>query len=451
MNNFWSTIVVSYLFLDYIFGLAATAAVRYATGFDIRISWINVQYGWTELTLSIGPIFFYNPEKYKNTPFLLKIGRISVRVKPKSFLPWAKKEAPMDVENVEIEGMKLHLERDGKGGLNVWAALGMTDEEGNAMTNDVQKTDDATKAEIDAFEEDGTDDPKTDAAPDKDGKKKEESPAEALGKFRVARVCLRGCRYDIDAFLRASKTKEKDSSNNIIKVQCLEVMELRGKKTNGYPGLFLDQIITTVVMRCVKTVTATNKFTLMKAGIGAAGDQIGQGLKKGAVGAVTGVGKGLLNVNQTRGVKVNARLRGVEAAAEALKVTIHQARHITSDRAKPAAYVKLQIGKKGVKIKSRVATGSANPEFKETLELKPVESLDLDLRVQIFDKHIFNKDQQIGGNLKIPLARLLEGPISSEEFMIPEGDGSSVGHKKDPFIVLSVELIGLKEIAPVDE
>ena len=41
----------------------------------------------------------------------------------------------------------------------------------------------------------GTDDPKTDAAPDKDGKKKEESPAEALGKFRVARVCLRGCRY----------------------------------------------------------------------------------------------------------------------------------------------------------------------------------------------------------------------------------------------------------------
>ena len=106
--------------------------------------------------LSIGPIFFYNPEKYKNTPFLLKIGRISVRVKPKSFLPWAKKEAPMDVENVEIEGMKLHLERDGKGGLNVWAALGMTDEEGNAMTNDVQKTDDATKAEIDAFEEDGT-------------------------------------------------------------------------------------------------------------------------------------------------------------------------------------------------------------------------------------------------------------------------------------------------------
>ena len=115
-------------------------------------------------------------------------------------------------------------------------------------------------------------------------------------------------------------------------------MELRGKKTNGYPGLFLDQIITTVVMRCVKTVTATNKFTLMKAGIGAAGDQIGQGLKKGAVGAVTGVGKGLLNVNQTRGVKVNARLRGVEAAAEALKVTIHQARHITSDRAKPAAH-----------------------------------------------------------------------------------------------------------------
>jgi len=450
MNNFWSTIVCAYLFFDYLFGLAATAAVRYATGFDIRISWINIQFGWTELTLSIGPIFFYNPEKFKNTPYLLKIGRIAVRVKPKSFLPWAKKEAPMDVENVEIEGMKLHLERDGKGGLNVWAALGMTEEEGAAMQSDVQKTDDATKADLDAFEEDGTDDAKGGAAAD-GGKKKEESPAEALGKFRVERVCLRGCRYDIDAFLRASKTTEKNASSNIIKVQCLEVMELRGKKANGYPGLFLDQIITTVVMRCVKTITATNKFTLLKTGIGAAGDQIGQGIKKGAVGAVTGVGKGLLNANQTRGVKVNARLRGIEAAAESLKVTIHQARHITSDRAKPAAYVKLQIGKKGVKIKSRVATGSANPDFKETLELKPVESMDLDLRVQIFDKHIFGQDQQIGGTLKIPLERLLEGPISSEEFKLPEGEGSAVGHKKDPFIVLSLEVLGLKEAAAPGE
>jgi len=376
MNNFWSTIVVAYVLLDYVIGLAATAAVRYATGFDIKISWISIQLGWTELTLQIGPIFFYNPKKFDKTPYLLKIGRIVCRVKPPSFLPWAKKEAPMDVENVEIEGMKVHLERDGKGKLNAWEALGISEEDGANLSNEVSKKEEETKDDIDSFEEDGTDAPKVEEEPKKGKKKKkEESPAAALGKFKVSRVCLRGCRYDIDAFLRASKTKE-GGGNNIIKVQCLEVMDLRGKKSAGYPGLFLDQIITTVVMRCVKTVTATNKFALLKVGVGATADQIGQGVKAGAVGAVTGVGKGLLNMNQTRGVKVNARLRGADAAAESCTVTIHSARHVTSNRAKPAAYVKLQIGKKGVKAKSRVATGSANPEFKETFEITSPEFAD---------------------------------------------------------------------------
>jgi len=450
----WSTIVVVYLLFDYVLGLAATAAVRYATGFDIKISWIKIDLGWTELTLQIGPIFFYNPKKFDKTPYLLKIGRISCRVSPKSFLPWAKKEAPMDVENVEIEAMKVHLERDGKGGLNAWAALGISDEDGANLTNEVSKKEEETKADIDSFEEDGADAPKAEDEPKKGKgkgkKKKEESPAEALGKFKVSRVCLRGCRYDIDAFLRASKTKASDKNNNLIKVQCLEVMDLRGKKSAGYPGLFLDQIITTVVMRCVKTVTATNKFALLKVGVGATADQIGQGVKAGAVGAVTGVGKGLLNMNQTRGVKVNARLRGADAAAESLTVTLHSARHVTSNRAKPAAYVKLQIGKKGVKAKSRVATGSANPEWKETIELKPVESLDLDLRIQVFDKHVFGQDVQIGGNLKVPLSRLLEGPIAMEDFKLPEGDESSGGkkHDKDATIVLSLDLKGVKEVEP---
>ena len=31
---------------------------------------------------------------------------------------------PMEVENVEIERMRLHMERDGKGEMNCWAALG---------------------------------------------------------------------------------------------------------------------------------------------------------------------------------------------------------------------------------------------------------------------------------------------------------------------------------------
>ena len=35
-------------------------------------------------------------------------------------MPWVQKEAPMQVENVEIERMRLHMERGGKGEVNVF-------------------------------------------------------------------------------------------------------------------------------------------------------------------------------------------------------------------------------------------------------------------------------------------------------------------------------------------
>ncbi len=38
--------------------------------YDFYIRWIRVDYGWTELTLTIGPITFKNPKKFKMTPFL---------------------------------------------------------------------------------------------------------------------------------------------------------------------------------------------------------------------------------------------------------------------------------------------------------------------------------------------------------------------------------------------
>ena len=64
---------------------------------DFYIRWIRVDYGWTELTLTIGPITFKNPKRFKMTPFLIKIDRISCRVNPRSFLDWLKKKRPVAV------------------------------------------------------------------------------------------------------------------------------------------------------------------------------------------------------------------------------------------------------------------------------------------------------------------------------------------------------------------
>ena len=92
--NLCTTLFIAYLMFDYVLGALATFGARYVMesksggAYDFYIRWIRVDYGWTELTLTIGPITFKNPKKFKITPFLIKIDRISCRVNPRSFLDW---------------------------------------------------------------------------------------------------------------------------------------------------------------------------------------------------------------------------------------------------------------------------------------------------------------------------------------------------------------------------
>ena len=116
----------------------------------------------------------------------------------------------MEVENVEIERMRLHMERDGKGEMNCWAALGMDAAAGEAAYADAQKSSDKQEQDLDpeAFEDDGKEEFKgLDKKEKKKAKKTKREKEEAkhaggvLGMFAVKRVCLRGHRYDIDAFM----------------------------------------------------------------------------------------------------------------------------------------------------------------------------------------------------------------------------------------------------------
>jgi len=80
--NLCATLFIAYLMFDYVLGALATFGARYVMesksggAYDFYIRWIRVDYGWTELTLTIGPITFKNPKKFKITPFLIKIDRI---------------------------------------------------------------------------------------------------------------------------------------------------------------------------------------------------------------------------------------------------------------------------------------------------------------------------------------------------------------------------------------
>ena len=78
--NLCATLFIAYLMFDYVLGALATLGARYVMesksggAYDFYIRWIRVDYGWTELTLTIGPITFKNPKKFKMTPFLLGWG-----------------------------------------------------------------------------------------------------------------------------------------------------------------------------------------------------------------------------------------------------------------------------------------------------------------------------------------------------------------------------------------
>lgn len=99
----------------------------------------------------------------------------------------------------------------------------------------------------------------------------------------------------------------------------------------------------------------------------------------------------------------------------------------------------------GVKAKSKCATSSNNPAWDDTITLTPVESLDLDLRVQIYDKHVFHADVQAHGTLKIPLAQLLENQTRDEWFLMPQGDDDAQHPAdKQPAIKLKLTLVGVK-------
>ena len=79
--NLCATLFIAYLMFDYVLGALATFGARYVMesksggAYDFYIRWIRVDYGWTELTLTIGPITFKNPKKFKITPFLTTSSR----------------------------------------------------------------------------------------------------------------------------------------------------------------------------------------------------------------------------------------------------------------------------------------------------------------------------------------------------------------------------------------
>ena len=157
--------------------------------------------------------------------------------------------------------------------------------------------------------------------------------------------------------------------------------------------------------------------------------------------------RGLLNAGHGTGKTVNERLKGKASVAEKLVIIVHSAKHLPPDhKKKPAAYLKLQVGKKGVKQKSRAATAGNNPNWNQTVTLAPITDFDEDLRIQVYDRRIFAEDDQLGKTLKIPLRDLIDAATTEQWYDIPATDEAPLKEgEKAAQVQLSLGLVGVQD------
>lgn len=182
-------------------------------------------------------------------------------------------------------------------------------------------------------------------------------------------------------------------------------------------------------------------------GLRAAGNQIGIGIKGGVNGVNNTAARGLLNAGHGTGKTVNERLKGKASVAEKLVIIVHSAKHLPpGHKKKPAAYLKLQVGKKGVKQKSRAATAGNNPNWNQTVTLAPITDFDEDLRIQVYDRRIFAEDDQLGKTLKIPLRDLIDAATTEQWYDIPATDEAPLKEgEKAAQVQLSLGLVGVQD------
>ena len=74
-----------------------------------------------------------------------------------------------------------------------------------------------------------------------------------------------------------------------------------------------------------------------------------------------------------------------------------------------------------------------------------MESMDEDLRIQVYDRRIFAEDDQLGKTLKIPLRELIDNAAVEKWYDIePTDDKPLKEGEKSAQIKLSIELHGVK-------
>lgn len=424
----WLVLLGVYVVWDRVAGLVVTSACKWLFTKlkkpSFRWSFETIEVTWSvvrgELKTTVWGFRWLAPKQFKDC--FVELRRCELRLDLRSAYRAYSAKTPLVVPVVEVEGVTVNLERR-KGELSLWAALGLSENEGKQ----------AALAAADMMEEE------------------EETPGKRwglkkLGMFAIERLTIRTIKANVDAFISATDTK----GGQPLKIETFELTkQLRHKRG----GLYLDELIWKTSMAIARKASADNPVGLVRAAAGAVGDRTMVGVKSTSKGVVSAA----LNATQSTAVKVHARLAATTSIG-AIECRVVKGKHLElPGQPKPSTYVKLQLGRKGVKAKTAVVSSTRNPVFDKTLNMSPVESIDLDLRVQIWAKQLLKKDIMIGATLKIPLAEISQTATEEEKwFEIPDkGEGedeedavafvapssNNNDAPKKPSILLAVRLI----------
>lgn len=97
--------------------------------FNFKFGWVTVRLGLDVNVIAIHDFYWMNPDQFLHTPYLLRVDSLLVRFTPSALFNCFIKQQDLAIESIEIDKITIHIEKEKKSGLNLWAAMGAVAED----------------------------------------------------------------------------------------------------------------------------------------------------------------------------------------------------------------------------------------------------------------------------------------------------------------------------------
>lgn len=126
-------------------GYSVTKYLKYlmntpSGAFNLNFDWISLRLGLDESEIVLKNFIWKNPDIFSKSPYFVKVQRMGIRFQPETVISAIRNITPIEVSEVEIDGVSVYIERRPKEGLNLWACLGAGDEVDSTADNSIESS-----------------------------------------------------------------------------------------------------------------------------------------------------------------------------------------------------------------------------------------------------------------------------------------------------------------------